>query len=42
MRRTGTVLLVEDNPDDLELALRAFRKNNFGNAIEIAHDGLGR
>lgn len=33
------VLLVEDNPQDLELALRALRKANFSNRIHIARDG---
>ena len=33
------ILLVEDNPEDLELTLRALRKANFGNHIEIARDG---
>jgi two-component system response regulator len=34
------VLLVEDNPDDVELTLRAFRKNNIGNKVVVAKDGL--
>lgn len=33
------LLLVEDNPQDLELALRALRKANFSNCIQIARDG---
>ena len=33
------ILLVEDNPDDEALTLRAFRKNNIGNQIVVAHDG---
>jgi CheY-like chemotaxis protein len=33
------VLLVEDNPDDVELAIRAFRKNNLMNKIVVARDG---
>lgn len=33
------ILLVEDTPSDLELALRALRKANLGNRIEIARDG---
>lgn len=33
------ILLVEDNPDDEALTLRAFRKNNIGNKIVVAHDG---
>jgi two-component system response regulator len=35
----GTILLVEDNPDDIELTLRAFRKNNIANGVAIARDG---
>jgi two-component system response regulator len=33
------LLLVEDNPEDLELALRALRKANLANHIQIARDG---
>jgi two-component system, response regulator len=33
------ILLVEDNPDDVELTLRAFRKNNISNKIIVARDG---
>jgi two-component system response regulator len=33
------LLLVEDNPQDLELALRALRKAKIGNRIQIARDG---
>lgn len=41
MNETNLVelLLVEDNPQDLELALRAFRKANLANRIEVARDG---
>ena len=35
-----TILLVEDNPDDVELTIRAFRKNNILNQIHIARDGV--
>src|ERR1700743_3271771 len=34
------ILLVEDNPDDEELTLRALRKNNIANEIVVAHDGV--
>jgi len=34
-----TILLVEDNPDDIELTIRAFKKNNLTNKIIIAKDG---
>ena len=33
------LMLVEDNPDDADLAVRALRKNNFKNPLEIATDG---
>jgi two-component system, response regulator len=33
------VLLIEDNPDDVALTLRAFRKNNIANDIVVARDG---
>ncbi len=34
------VLLVEDNSDDIDLTLRAFKKNNLLNEIVIARDGV--
>lgn len=36
---SGKILLVEDNPDDVELTLRAFRKNNIANEVVVARDG---
>lgn len=33
------ILLVEDNPDDVELALHALRKENLANNIHVARDG---
>lgn len=33
------ILLVEDNPDDEALALRAFKKSNMSNDIFVARDG---
>jgi CheY-like chemotaxis protein len=33
------ILLVEDNEDDLRLALRAFKKANLTNRIQVARDG---
>ncbi len=33
------ILLVEDNPQDLELTLRALRKGNVANHIQVARDG---
>lgn len=37
--RTTTILLVEDNPDDEKLTLRAFKKSNIKNEVVIARDG---
>ena len=34
------ILLVEDSAEDLELALRALRKANLTNRIEVARDGV--
>ncbi len=34
------ILLVEDNPDDVELTLRAFKKNNILNPVIVANDGV--
>ena len=34
------LLLVEDNPQDLELALRALRKANLTNRTHVARDGV--
>jgi CheY-like chemotaxis protein len=33
------ILLVEDNPDDLEMTLRALRRVNLANSIQVARDG---
>jgi hypothetical protein len=33
------ILLVEDNPVDLDLTLRAFKRRNLSNPIEVARDG---
>lgn len=33
------ILLVEDNPAEVELALHALRKENLGNHIQVARDG---
>ena len=33
------ILLVEDNPQDLELTMRALRKGNLTNHIHVARDG---
>ena len=33
------ILLVEDNPDDVALTMRAFKKNNILNEVVVAEDG---
>jgi len=33
------ILLVEDNPDDEVLTLRAIKKNNIGNSVTVVRDG---
>ena len=35
----ATILLVEDNPDDVELTLRALKKNNISNEVAVVTDG---
>ena len=35
-----TILIVEDNPDDVLLLLRAFKKNNIENKIVVTNDGV--
>lgn len=35
-----TILLVEDNPDDAALTLRAFKRSNLVNPISVARDGV--
>ena len=34
------ILLVEDNPDDVELTLRALKSSNIANQVTVAHDGV--
>jgi two-component system, response regulator len=34
------ILLVEDNPDDEVLALRALMQNKIANRVDVAHDGV--
>ncbi len=36
---TRPILLVEDNPVDLDLTLRAFKQRNLSNPIQVARDG---
>ena len=37
---TKSILLVEDNPDDEALTLRALRNNNLANKVVVARDGV--
>lgn len=39
MTDTVEILLVEDNPSDIKLAMHAFRKNNIANHVEVLRDG---
>ena len=39
MLNNKSILLVEDNPDDVELTLRAFKKSNLMNEVIVKHDG---
>ena len=38
--KNGMILLVEDEPDDEALTLRALHQNNVGNRIVVVHDGV--
>ena len=39
MARKEVILLVEDNPDDVELTLRCLKNNNLSNEVVVAWDG---
>ena len=39
MNTARYILLVEDNPDDEKLIIRALRRNNIANDIQVAHNG---
>jgi two-component system response regulator len=37
--RCVEILLVEDNPNDIKLALHAFKSNNVANQVQVVRDG---
>ena len=37
--RTRPIMLIEDNPDDRDLTIRALRKHNIRNPVTLASDG---
>lgn len=37
--KSGEILLVEDDPHDVELTMLALRRNNLSNAIHVVRDG---
>jgi len=39
MNEAIEILLVEDNPSDVKLAMRAFQKNNLVNRVQVLRDG---
>ena len=39
-KKERTILLVEDNADDVELTLRAFKQHNIKNKVVVACDGV--
>jgi two-component system response regulator len=40
MNRSGQIiLLIDDNPDDVEMTLMAFRKSNIANEVVVVTDG---
>ncbi len=40
MMANGTILLVEDNPDDVDLTLRAFERQHITDQVVVARDGV--
>jgi two-component system response regulator len=38
--KTRVILLVEDNPDDVKLTLRALKKSNILNEVIVVNDGV--
>jgi len=40
MNNLKTILLAEDNPNDVELTLEAMKENNLANQITVVNDGV--
>lgn len=40
MTEVVEILLVEDNPTDVKLAIRAFEKSNLANRVHVIRDGM--
>jgi CheY-like chemotaxis protein len=40
MKELRTILLVEDNPKDVELTLEAIAENNLANRVTVVNDGV--
>lgn len=40
MLKLKKILLVDDNPNDVELSLEAFEEANLGNRVVVANDGV--
>ncbi len=38
--KSKLILLVEDNPDDVKLTLKAFERSRLANQVEVAWDGV--
>jgi two-component system response regulator len=38
--KAKSILLVEDNPDDVQLTIRALQKNSISNQLKVVHDGV--
>lgn len=39
LRKEASILLVEDDPDHVELAIRALERHGVANSVIVAHDG---
>ncbi|MGZ5479766.1 MAG: response regulator, partial [Candidatus Aminicenantales bacterium] len=38
--KSKSILLVEDNPDDVDLTMRALAKSHVANSVDLAADGV--